>query len=191
MSIITTARLREIAALPTRGHQAQALYDHVCAHLVEQDCQSVEVFASPTNPSAATRCLYRRPPIPQHRPTVSGPRPTSTLACAVGALIPDELYIDRMEGGDVSGLLLTRSSTIEDQLCDYNQEFGPLLHAHEPMLRDLQGAHDDRSSWCPGRAGLTRAGHARLVSIARDHGLRPLPPLASPPNGPGPAPVLP
>lgn len=103
----------------------QEMFDKAALHLLKQGAKSSD---------AAGSCYYRAP---------------SGFQCAVGCLIPDELYRPRMEGLGVH-------SVVTDE---------PLLHDHIPDLylaSELQSIHDEAKpeDW-----------KCELIALARDAGL--------------------
>lgn len=96
-------------------YTSQSIFDKVATHLFTQGVQS----KSPTN----RKCLYR------------GPNNTS---CAVGCLIPDELYEPEMDAD-------YGANAIEAVLDVYPElEF---LRQFRSLLSQLQGVHDRIASW--------------------------------------------
>jgi len=118
----------------------QEVFDYVIGHLVSQGKQSLQT-------EGWEPCAYR------------GENGTK---CAVGALIPDEVYNDGMEGNPVDGLIerFPRECLIT----------GIIKHAN--LLIDLQKLHDDQSVWKDnGRF------KDRVVAIAKNNNLN-VPPAA-------------
>lgn len=108
----------------------QEIFDKVALHLTTQKMKS-EAQLKTYSGITYTQCVYRGP---------------DGLKCAAGALIPDELYTQDMEGkgvshADVEPALLTVVS--EDQL---------------PLLASLQRIHDGWpvEAWPTKLAALTR-----------------------------------
>jgi hypothetical protein len=91
----------------------QEIFDKVKAHLLEQGCRSVD---PPVH--GAAWCKYR------------GPR---GLKCAIGALIPDEVYDPRMEMKSIGELV-------------WSKQFGEVFKDFRndlDFLRQLQEVHDE------------------------------------------------
>lgn len=108
----------------------QEIYDTVCAHLAQQKQQS----------AFSLKCVYRGP---------------NGLKCAIGCLIPDELYDPSMDLG--------QSTAIESILSRYealNKHFEGISIG---LLSNLQTAHDDARN----PEGL----RSNLLSIAGRHGI--------------------
>lgn len=110
---------------------AQEIFDIVARHLLTQRERSFVGYIGPE-----PRCAYRGP---------------KGLKCAVGILIPDELYRE----------------SFEDLRCTMLPDREPKLAWMEPhmdLLNDLQHLHDRNyaGSW-----------HQRLGVVAQDHGLSP------------------
>ena len=106
----------------------QEAYNKVCAHLAKQGRRSED----------KGRCLYRGP---------------GGLMCAVGCLIPDELYHGDMEGDMMS--VLTKYP-------DVAKHFDGVSKL---LLHDLQGSHDFSST----RDEIVD----RLLTVAHEYDLTP------------------
>ena len=117
----------------------QEAYDRVCAHLQKQGCQSVALYGS------INRCVYHTP---------------DGLRCAIGALIPKELYEPSMEGLAVN-VLPPSFASVEELFHGVSLE----------LLSGLQWVHDLASSW--NMFGLTDTGRNHLHFIAIQHNLTP------------------
>ena len=95
-------------------YTAQQTFEHVVKHLFKQGRRSY---------SDASGCLYK------------GPNNTS---CAVGCLIPDDVYSTGMEGkpyGNTSNLF------------DHYPVLTKVMPKHTYLLRSLQKVHDGNSVW--------------------------------------------
>lgn len=89
---------------------SQEVFDQIVSHLRKQSCRSVA--AEPNN---GPTCLYR------------GPNGTK---CAVGCMIPDEIYHPSMEGKGVTTII--------------KLYFGLLfLSLHRNLLAEMQNIHDN------------------------------------------------
>lgn len=78
--------------------------------------------------------------------------------CAIGALIPDEMYDEKMEGGSVY-VLFRRFPAMEEFFSVENTQF----------LRELQYVHDNRGSWYTNemmRGALRAVGEAYEVDTS-------------------------
>lgn len=148
-----------IEALMRTGSPYQAVFDHIVRHLARQRRRSASAPAERTLMSLKPTCLYR------------GPEGTM---CAVGALIPDELYHPEMEGQSARVLLLSTSAQNRRlvELFEQMIEPGGSRERRIRFFRQLQNAHDDASSWEP--SGLSLAGIRRLAEIAAEFDLSPL-----------------
>ena len=93
---------------------AQEVFDYVIGHLVSQGGQSVSAFCSD--------CRYRG---------------SDGSKCAVGFLIPNELYVWRMEGNSIIGLC--------KDFPDLCAKTG--IKKHKDILNGLQHMHDSVSTW--------------------------------------------
>lgn len=98
----------------------QDIFDRVLAHLSQQKCRA----------STHQGCMYRTP---------------DGLKCAVGALIPDDLYDPRMDtgsqfSGDVNGL----AHGIRERV--FSPQLGWITENRE-LLISLQKAHDAVGNW--------------------------------------------
>ena len=93
---------------------AQEVFDYVIGHLVRQGGRSVS--------ASGTDCRYRG---------------SDGSKCAVGVLIPDEVYNDVMEGDSVGGLIenFPRECLITG------------IKKHKDILNGLQNMHDSISTW--------------------------------------------
>ena len=95
-------------------------------------------------------CLYR------------GPNGTK---CAVGALIPDELYKEEIEGWNINRFYLGK--------CPKAGKYSAIVQHFSgittPMLYLLQEVHDDEDNWDIN--GLNGKGVRRLFSIAKGYNL--------------------
>ena len=111
----------------------QTIFDTVVNHLAAQGTQSMSGGDPDTNREAG--CAYR------------GDNGTK---CAVGCLIPDDMYNPKMENATVVSLAQRKELPAE-------------LYEHVDMLSDLQYAHD----WSTSAAELID----KLCEIARDHHL--------------------
>lgn len=121
----------------------QEVFDYVIGHLVSQGRQSIDKKAK----GGWVPCAYRG---------------ENGAKCAVGALIPDEIYDDGMEGSPVDMLIeqFPRECVIT----------GIIKHAN--LLIDLQKLHDDSRVWRDnGRF------KDRVVIIAKNNNLN-VPPAA-------------
>lgn len=106
---------------------AQEIFDKVAAHLKKQRACSMR-------PGNTGECAYRG---------------KNRLKCAVGALIPDELYKRRFEGGSVRILPLAALG----------------LEGHRRLLVDLMLAHDSQ------RFEVKPRFRESLKRVAKEHGL--------------------
>ena len=94
---------------------AQEVFDYVIGHLVSQGKQSIQM-------EGGESCAYRG---------------DNGAKCAVGVLIPDEVYNDVMEGDSVDGLIenFPRECMITG------------IKKHKDILNSLQNMHDSFSAW--------------------------------------------
>ena len=92
----------------------QEVFDYVIGQLVRQGGRSVS--------ASGEDCRYRG---------------SDGSKCAVGFLIPDELYVWRMEGDSLSGLC--------DHFPDVCAKAG--IKKHNDILKCLQHMHDSPSTW--------------------------------------------
>jgi hypothetical protein len=94
----------------------QEIFDKVAVHLLTQNLKSTETVYYPEEESK---------PLCRYRGHVNGGKP---LKCAVGVLIPDDVYSPKMEGCSVEELdILYPQLGFTDQIS---------------LLEDLQGMHD-------------------------------------------------
>jgi len=101
----------------------QEVFDTVAIHLFKQGMQS----------RSNDGCAYRAIANINNQEVV--------LKCAVGALIPDWLYTESMEGHSVHGLLSDLSKST-DVPTEAEQELYQFLADHEDLLTALQETHD-------------------------------------------------
>jgi hypothetical protein len=95
----------------------QETFEKVSRHLFEQGRPSVE----------SGTCLYR------------GPNGTK---CAIGCLIPDELYVPDMDGGYVATALLKYWPSLQSQF-----DMGWSYETWVRFFTRLQRAHDSNPTW--------------------------------------------
>ncbi|MGO4302227.1 hypothetical protein [Cupriavidus sp. RAF12] len=104
--------------------EAQTLFNTVAKHLMVQGRRAVTENGSV--------CMYRAP---------------GGCKCAVGVLVPDDIYDDRMEGKGIPRLISELDSW------DLNEPLGmfikDVLEPHYALLHALQNVHDqcDVTSW--------------------------------------------
>lgn len=109
----------------------QEVFETVSRHLFSQGHQSLNTFGA---------CLYRG---------------LKGEMCAVGVLIPDEVYTEDMEYKRIGSLIADHS----DKLPDY-------IHDNMYLLSDLQEVHDYRPNWLTGEKM-----QIALMNVGTDHGL--------------------
>lgn len=114
-----------------QGMTPQEIFDKVATHLFTQRTRAV---------NGLNDCQYR---------TETGAK------CAVGCLIPDELYDPVIESFAV------HSSVIRPTLTRIG------VDEHVDLLAELQGIHDSRVSWTGGPDRLAE----KLAALAHDFGL--------------------
>ena len=103
---------------PNSESNMQKTFDTVATHLLKQGKRAMRVSGT---------CLYRTP---------------DGLKCAVGCLIPEEMYSPDMEENVVTSLL-EKFPKLHDV---------PLINGFSKLLRELQGLHDgwDVRDWPQG-----------------------------------------
>ena len=122
----------------TKDTPPQELFNYVTDFLMAQGRKSVR----------GTQCAYRSP---------------DGCKCAVGAVIPDDLYTSAIEGRIIDGIL-------NEYRCEYyTDDLYAALHTHLSLLRSLQYVHDQsellkertptrqREAW---RDGFSRVAHS-------------------------------
>lgn len=114
----------------------QEIYDTVVRHLYEQGHQALT--------KEAGICAYR---------TARGDK------CAVGVLIPDNLYVPKMEGRACDSLL-NKFPALKAMFPD---------HDALPLLENLQSVHDFENNWDSN--GLSGLGIHELRVAAQDYKL--------------------
>ena len=113
--------------------EAQEIFDTVATHLLKQGRRAV-------NPDIPEMCHYRG---------------AGGTACAVGVLIPDEVYDPMMEGRTVIGLLSHPGFKLPRWLWN-----------NETLLIELQDVHDVEHNW-EGSATMKAA----LSKVAKESSL--------------------
>lgn len=113
----------------------QEIFDTVARHIFKQG-----VPGGYTNEENFFCCQYR------------GEEGTS---CAVGCLIPDEVYVPYMEGNDAESLIE-----------NYYDDLPPWMHLNRGLLGSLQNVHDFLPAW-----RNTSCMQSRLYEIVREYGL--------------------
>lgn len=114
----------------------QKIYDTVKAHLIKQGRRAYSIVDS--------GCSYR---------TSNG------FKCAVGCLIPDELYTDEMEGVLVVNLIHAYKDVLPEWFC-----------LNEVLLGRLQVVHDYQHNWSSSDGFV---GFSALYAVAHDFKLTP------------------
>lgn len=127
---VTYPTLAELQAMT-----AQDIFNRAAGHLLKQGKRAAK-------PDDEFSCLYRGP---------------AGTACAVGALIPEDLYTGELEGYGLSGMLKEAPTDLADA-----------LQPHKQLLWDLQGVHDNS------RVGPERWPQ-RLEEVAARFGLQMIP----------------
>lgn len=112
---------------------AQEIFDKVVTHLRTQKSRAM----------LGNSCAYRAP---------------DGKMCAVGCLIPDELYDPKMENKGVMWLLVNKFTVPE------------FFKEHPNLLEELQTVHDMEENW--NKNGLSAIGEEGLAVIARRHKLK-------------------
>jgi len=93
----------------------QEIFDTVAKHLFTQGCRSIEV-----DDDGDELCLYRGP---------------KGRMCAIGVLIPDELYQESMEHQSSNNLLETPRYGLPAWMTDNKQLLGSLQQVHDSPLK--------------------------------------------------------
>lgn len=116
--------------------EAQEIFDTVAKHLFTQGCRSIEI-----DEEGEESCLYRSP---------------DGKMCAVGVLIPDEIYDPRMEHQNSDNLLETPG-----------YEFPKWMQDNKLLLLSLQRVHDSSLHWEDSRGmRAVLRGVAHLFSLS-------------------------
>lgn len=110
-------------------HTQQSLFDTICIHLCTQGKPAYHMVNGVPN-----GCAYRG---------------TDGTSCAVGCLIPDELYTESIEGAGIHAVCF--HSVNDANSIDYNIDVATLrkitdklgLTEHSKFLASMQTAHDD------------------------------------------------
>lgn len=115
----------------------QEIFETVSKHLFTQGKRS---FGTLSDKVASEGCLYR------------GPDSTS---CAVGCLIPDDVYVSGMEGNALVNLISTYGDVLPSHIIE-----------NKFLLNDLQYLHDSWGNW-----GTSEGMRTNLKSVAQTHKL--------------------
>lgn len=86
------------------------------------------------------------------------------LKCAVGCLIPDDLYQKEMDKGGGGSTHIAFILRKYPELPDW-------MRRHQDLLGELQFVHDDDSSWNY-RSGFSDYGHNTMKRLAARHDLK-------------------
>ncbi len=115
--------------MPTK----QETFDTVYKHLVTQGRPSIK----------EDQCLYRGP---------------KNRTCAVGCLIPDELYDPKMEACGINNLI------------ERGFDLPNYFTKQKTLLERLQAVHDEPGFWT--LRGLSKLGHEAMEEVAKDFRLK-------------------
>lgn len=126
----------------------QQVFDYVTAFVFKQGVQSTIVKRS-IEDEETTVCAYRG---------------ANGTMCAVGCLIPDEVYESIIEDETLHALLAYADLDAYPELNAAIQKFGPF----EALLCDLQVAHDSTAFKGESQAQLW---DRRFARVAKTHGL--------------------
>jgi hypothetical protein len=122
----------------------QEIFDTVAKHLFTQGKPAKQMMPDPDNVDGEdSQCRYRA---------------ADGTKCAVGVLLPDELYVESMEGQSLSGLIMNAGKQGQPELPSWMEE-------NASLLMDLQSAHDSDFYW-----ETTKKMRKRLADIAKDRG---------------------
>jgi hypothetical protein len=123
----------------------QEIFDTVAKHLFTQGKPAKQMVPDPDSDDGEdNQCRYRA---------------ADGTKCAVGVLIPDELYVESMEGQSLSGLILNLGRQRLPELPSWMKE-------NDRLLMDLQATHDSDFYW-----DATKRMRDRLKIVAKDCGL--------------------
>lgn len=125
----------------------QEIFDVVSAHLRTMPARSFD------SSDGAKACAYRG---------------DNGGKCAVGILIPNNLYSPAMEGGDVSTVLENISLGIFGDKPEMIA-FGSMLERNKELLLQMQLIHDDTDNW--GAHGFRDCAEKELKECAEHFGL--------------------
>ena len=122
----------------------QEIFDTVAKHLFTQGKPAKQLVPDPDSVEGEDyQCRYR---------AADGGK------CAVGVLLPDELYVESMEGQSLSGLIMNAGKQGQPVLPSWMEE-------NANLLMDLQSTHDSDFYW-----ETTKRMRKRLEEIAKDRG---------------------
>jgi len=104
----------------------QEIFDTVAKHLFTQGKPAKQMVPDPDSFEGEDNlCRYRA---------------ADGTKCAVGVLLPDELYVESMEGQSLSGLIMNAGKQGQPGLPSWMEE-------NASLLMYLQGAHDSDFYW--------------------------------------------
>jgi len=121
----------------------QEIFDTVAKHLFTQGKPAKQLVPDPDLDDGVDdyQCRYRA---------------ADGTKCAVGVLLPDELYVESMEGQSLSGLIMNAGKQGLPELPSWMEE-------NASLLMYLQGAHDSDFYW-----DTTERMRQRLAEIAKE-----------------------
>jgi hypothetical protein len=133
----------------------QSVFDFIVRHLFKQSKRAIGRFG----------CAYRVP--------------DTDLKCAIGCLIPDDLYVKDIEGGVMRVSYVPHRTKSDDSLVKIFQEIGFSVGSgvmkKSVMVRflcDMQKIHDDYVSWENKVGPLSELGISSLQTVCNKFGLK-------------------
>jgi hypothetical protein len=133
----------------------QSVFDFIVRHLFKQGKRAIGKYG----------CAYRVP--------------DTNFKCAIGCLIPDDLYVKDIEGCSVRSIYEPRRSTSADKLIEILQEIGFSVGSGigkesfmDSFLRNMQAIHDNYVSWDNEVGPLSECGISSLQTVCNKFGLK-------------------
>jgi predicted transcriptional regulator len=123
----------------------QQIYDFVCENLWRQGSKSfVNIVINKVRQNV---CMYRD---------------TEGFKCAIGFLIPDDLYVENMERQSVQSLCQTLQHFLPTWITEDHRKFGKFLHENIDFLMRMQNELHD------GLPYNTKNFHENFLQQAKD-----------------------
>lgn len=102
-------------------YNSQEVYDTVVQHLYAQGGKSYGDFPDDAGAKGSSGCLYRSP---------------DGRKCAVGALIPDDIYEEAMEGLSITGLVSNYERVLPSAITANHELLGMLQESHDNYMEE-------------------------------------------------------
>jgi hypothetical protein len=118
------------------------VFNFVLNHLISQGSQSSQLL------DGTDTCVYREA--------------NSNKMCAIGALIPDELYSNVIEASAIEELLVLEPLCRD--LCELDQYIQDHMKVNKYFFIAIQSAHDNPLNW--GAEGFNETGLKSMLDLA-------------------------